>query len=198
MQLLKRDLRKFDPDFPHFMDDLNNVLEYQKRISPGDIYIICVPKAEVIPEEIHKMMVSDFIIANGREPVDGEVTRFNFKNRLITKETCPSPAFDQTLFVWKKSEDKLVLLWTLLSKEHCEEMRDDAMNVAPEWKENLKYVIDYYDGTLAKMVLELNKADKLRQDIVLRTYDDTKMTEKDNRQKFMTEMQKERKRVKLF
>jgi hypothetical protein len=198
MQLLKRENRKFDPEFPHFMDDVMSVLDVQRKISPGDIYIICVPRAEVIPEEIHNKMVTDFILEHGKDPVNGEVPRFAFKNRIIAKETCPYPTFDQTLFKWTKSGDKLELLWTLPPREDCQEMRDDAANIAPEWKENLKYVMDYFDGSLRKMADELNKADQLSQGIVLRTYDDAQMTKKQHHKKLMESIFQDRKRKKLF
>ena len=197
-KVVKSTSRKFDPEFPHFMDELHEVLERQKRIYLSDIYILCIPKAEVIPEEFHKLMVNDFVILNGREPEEGEVPRYQFKNRFIPKETCPYPHFEQTVFKWHRTKDELELLWTLPGKEHAGEMYNDADNVAPEWRENVRYVVDYYNGKLKHKADELNAADKLNNNIIVTAYSDSQMTRKQDHKKLMDLIFKDRSSKKQF
>lgn len=173
MTVVKRTENQFDAEHSTFMQELNEVLDMQKKISPGDIYIIVVPRVEEFPQKV-------------------------FKKRFIPRETCPYPHFSQTVFRWNRADDNLELLWTLPEKEFCEELRDDALFVAPEWKENLNYVIDYYDGTLTKRADELNKTNKLRHDLVLRSYSDAQMTHKEKHKKMMDELSKSRSHKKIY
>lgn len=79
------------------------------------------------------------------------------RNYFFTRSTCPTPEYDQAVYQYSRSDDKLDFLWVVPSKHTCEMYKERAVTIPTEEKELLHYVLDFEDGTLFKKALVLNK-----------------------------------------
>lgn len=77
-------------------------------------------------------------------------------NKYMARQTCPPPAFNQT--VWKHHKaGKTEELWVLPSEFDCIELyANQDLSFEWEWP-LLKYVIKYWDGALTHLSEEENK-----------------------------------------
>jgi hypothetical protein len=80
-----------------------------------------------------------------------------FRNYFITATCAPTPTYDQTVWKFNQKTQNIELLWTVPNKEDCIMYKQNAAIVDPEEHQLLKYVLDFYDGTLDKLAVTLNK-----------------------------------------
>lgn len=78
------------------------------------------------------------------------------RNYFFSRSTCPTPEYDQTVYKYHYSTGDVEFLWVIPSKDTCEVMRDYAIEVVHEEKELLRYVLDFYDGSLFTKAKQLN------------------------------------------
>ena len=99
-------------------------------------------------------MTKDFYIAAllKKEKLLDNVLR----NYFIPTLACPTPHFDQTVYKFNAAKQDIEYLWTVPDKELCEEFVQNRNQVLPEERGLLKFVLDYYDGTLFKLCKKLN------------------------------------------
>ena len=78
------------------------------------------------------------------------------RNYFFYRNSCPTPNYDQILYRYTSSDEKIELIWVIPSRDTCHMMRENALNIANEEKELLSYVLDFSDGTLFKRAKKLN------------------------------------------
>lgn len=78
------------------------------------------------------------------------------RNYFTCRHSCPTPEWDQTLFRYERSLEKLTFLWVVPSKDTCEFFTRNALQIQGEDKQLLKYVLDLNDGTLLRTAKKLN------------------------------------------
>jgi len=87
----------------------------------------------------------------------GEKTMVNvLRHQFFTRHTCPTPDYDQTVYRCDKTTYIPEFIWTIPCQERCQMMHDCASQVPPEEYCLLKFVQDFYDGTLLKKAMQLN------------------------------------------
>lgn len=92
------------------------------------------------------------VVITKMEPLMPNVLR----NYFFSRASCPTPDYDQTVYHYKKNEDVLDFLWVIPSKDACLHLVKNAAVVdKAEWG-LLNYVLKFADGTLYKMVKNLN------------------------------------------
>lgn len=79
-----------------------------------------------------------------------------FRNYFYGRLSCPTPDWDQTVYKYKRKDNQIVFMWVIPSKDACEHLQINALQVANEERELLKYVLAFHDGTLLKLAKELN------------------------------------------
>lgn len=79
-----------------------------------------------------------------------------FRNQFISKECCPTPTWDQTVYKYHFIPDDLEFLWTVPDKWLCKNMPNHVLEVPESEHELLKFVLDFNDGTLFKRMKQLN------------------------------------------
>lgn len=72
------------------------------------------------------------------------------------KTYCPTPFYDQSVWKYHYKTEKLEYLWTVPDRDTCNYYRKFALQVVPEERELLGYVLSYYDGSLLNKAKELN------------------------------------------
>lgn len=92
------------------------------------------------------------VVLRKREALINRIVRNIFLHRL----TCPTPNYDQIVYHYNKKEDKLLEIWIIPDRESCYLLKENALEASFNEKELLKYVLDFADGTLAKVMQRLN------------------------------------------
>jgi hypothetical protein len=92
------------------------------------------------------------VVLTKRERLMSNVLR----NYFFARSTCPTPDYDQTVYLYKKDADCLDFIWVIPSKDTCIYLKNNALSVVEEEKQLLRFVLDFADGTLYKLAKKLN------------------------------------------
>jgi hypothetical protein len=106
-------------------------VERCKKDYPGDFYVVVITKNEKLMPNV-------------------------FRNFFYGRLSCPTPDYDQTVYKYKRKDDSLTFAWVIPSRDACHYLKDNALQVAPEERGLLQYVMAFADGTLFKLAKELN------------------------------------------
>ena len=82
------------------------------------------------------------------------------RNYFFARSTCPTPDYDQAVYRYDALNEKVEFLWVIPSRDTCFLLKENALHVAPEEKELLKFVLDFADSTLYNLAKKLNKEDE--------------------------------------
>ncbi len=78
------------------------------------------------------------------------------RNYFIIRETCPTPNYDQTLFRYHREKGDIQFFWTIPDRGTCFHFKQNALQIADDEKELLRFVLQFDDGTLLKLCKRLN------------------------------------------
>ena len=78
------------------------------------------------------------------------------RNYFVPTLACPTPHFDQTIYKYNAAKEDLEFLWVVPDQETCEVFLENKEKIVPAEQALLKYVLEYYDGTLFNMAKKLN------------------------------------------
>lgn len=92
------------------------------------------------------------IVETKKERLMHNVLRNYFYPRL----SCPTPVYDQAVYQYHHSDERIDFLWVLPSKDTCELLYQDRFQVEPFEIELLGFVLAFYDGTLLEKAKKLN------------------------------------------
>jgi len=114
-----------------YMDKLLNVAEKAKNKFVGDFFVLFLLKKEKLA---YRTMHSYF----------------------VAEKSCPTPAYDQSVFRYISKEDYLEHMWTVPSVQLCDYMFLNAAFVPPEEWCLLRHILKFKDGTLLHKARVLN------------------------------------------
>ncbi len=106
-------------------------VDTNKSVFDGDFYVVVLCKRERLLPNI-------------------------YRNYFLARRSCPTPTFDQTVYKYHREHNALEFLWVIPDQETCVVFKREALDIAPEEKELLKFVLDFSDGTLDKKAAALN------------------------------------------
>ena len=78
------------------------------------------------------------------------------ENYFYARLSCPTPDYDQTLYKYSHKQESLTFLWVIPSRDTCQLLKDNALQVVPEERELLGFVLNFADGSLFKLAKKLN------------------------------------------
>lgn len=78
------------------------------------------------------------------------------RNYFFGRHSCPTPQYDQTVYRYNRKDECVEFLWVVPSKDTCELLRDNALQIDKSEKELLGFVLSFYEGTLDKEAMRLN------------------------------------------
>lgn len=78
------------------------------------------------------------------------------RNYFLIRLSCPTPTYDQVLYKYDRSEERIEFIWVIPSAHACQELLNNALNIDQSQKELLSFVIDFVDGTLDRKAMILN------------------------------------------
>lgn len=139
---ISRDMQLKQPDSVDPIE-IERVLhqEYEKNIFE------CVDKHK-------KEFIGSFFIVvdTKKEPLMHNVLR----NYFIGRVTCPTPNYDQTVYRYDRSIDKLDFLWVIPDRGTCFYLKDHALEVVAEEKDLLDFVLSFDEGDLLRACKKFN------------------------------------------
>lgn len=89
------------------------------------------------------------------------------RSYFLARQTCPTPAYDQTVFQFNKLTGEVQELWVIPDEHTCNVFYTYPLEVPEEERCLLAYILDFYNGTLLEKAKKLNGEEKLINDIVL-------------------------------
>lgn len=82
------------------------------------------------------------------------------RNYFIPTYDCPTPTYDQTIYRYNHKKEDIEFIWAIPDKETCLTLQENKDIVVPEERQLLQYVLDFYDGTLYRMMKKFNGESK--------------------------------------
>lgn len=134
-------LKSHDPESPvdyeramhkEYEQDVHTCVDNHKSIFPGDFYVVVLRKRERLLQNV-------------------------FRTFFLGRLSCPTPTFDQTVYKYHRADDAIEFLWVVPDHQTCVVFKLDALRIIPEERELLRFVLEYYDGTLDKRAALLNQ-----------------------------------------
>jgi hypothetical protein len=107
------------------------VVEDGIRVWDGDFYIVVLSKREKVMKNV-------------------------LRNYMFHRNSCPTPNYDQIVYKYFKKDSRIDNVWVIPSKNKCAFMLDNMLEVPPEERDLLNFVIDFKEGELGKKCYELN------------------------------------------
>lgn len=78
------------------------------------------------------------------------------RNYFESKYDCPTPQFEQVVYKVHQAGTNISILWVIPNKEACIYLTMNAINVAPQERELLGYVLRFNTGELDQMAQKEN------------------------------------------
>lgn len=101
-----------------------------------------------------KLFEEDFYIEYTRK---SEKALYNMPHEyFIPQEVCPTPFYDQNVYKYHKNIDEIEFLWTVPDFNSCQYFLTNKSKIPPSGFQLLKFVMEFYDGTLLKRAKMLN------------------------------------------
>ena len=88
------------------------------------------------------------------------------RNYFMPRKSCPTPAYDQTVYRWNSVKQDIEYIWTVPDKETCLTLYQNKDIVVPAEQGLLKMVVKFYDGSLYRLMKKFNK-EKMQTGIIL-------------------------------
>lgn len=114
-----------------YMRNLQEAVDRGYQKYPGDFFI-------------HVELKAEKLLAN------------TFRHYFIDRVTCPTPNYDQSVFRYNRADGKIEYIWTIPDRETCAHLKMHALEVVPEERELLSFVLKFDDGTLFRMCKKFN------------------------------------------
>ena len=111
--------------------NLHQCVESSKKTYDGDFFAIVITKKEPLMQNV-------------------------LRNYFFARSSCPTPDYDQAVYHYHRASDHLEFLWVIPSRDTSHLLRENALLVAPEERELLRFVLDFSDGSLALLSKKLN------------------------------------------
>jgi len=114
-----------------YLKELVSCVESNKNSIHGDFFIIVITKNEKLMPNV-------------------------FRNYFFARNTCPTPDYDQSVFMYRRQLEEIEYIWTIPSRDACIHLKENALLVVPEERNLLDFILQFSDGSLYKLARKLN------------------------------------------
>jgi len=115
----------------NYESNIYQCLDEGKKTYNGDFFVVVVTKKEPLMQNV-------------------------LRNFFMHRKSCPTPDYDQTVYHYDPQKSEAEFLWVIPSRDTCVLFKDNALEVVPEEKELLRFILDFDDGTLYKLAKRFN------------------------------------------
>jgi hypothetical protein len=92
------------------------------------------------------------VVETKKEPKMKNVIR----NYFIIRQSCPTPQYDNAVYSYHSQSEQLEFLWVLPSRQVYNMLKEHALEIVPEERQLLQFVLEDADGTLLRKCRQLN------------------------------------------
>lgn len=114
-----------------YIKELMYCAQTHKKIFDADFYIVVITKNEKLMPNV-------------------------FRNYFYARLTCPTPDYDQSVFIYNRELDIIKYVWTIPCKDACIYLINNSSRVDAQEQDLLSFVTDFANGTLYKKAKKLN------------------------------------------
>jgi len=114
-----------------YEDHMKQCIERCKKTFIGNFYIVVLTKKERLMKNV-------------------------LRNFFMGRQSCPTPEYDQAVYRYHRLEDRVEFMWVVPAKDVCIWMLNNPLEVPPEDKPLLQFVMDFNDNTLFRRAKTLN------------------------------------------
>lgn len=120
-------------------------------------------------QEIHKTYENEMYscIERGRKKYNEDFFVVVLKKRerlldpvyrayFVPRKSCPTPTYDQIVYKHHFKNNITEFIWVIPDLETATVFKRSVLDIVPEEHELLKFVLDFYDGTLDALARTLN------------------------------------------
>lgn len=125
-----------------YEDNLIECVERGKKCYLKDFYVVALFKKEQLFDEVHRLM-------------------------WFPRVSCPTPTYSQIVYHYKRHPEHLEFLWVVPDADTCMFYCDNALQVVPEERDLLNFILDFRSGTLDRKAQELNNEKPNQPHIIL-------------------------------
>ena len=115
-----------------YLRNLGKCVEENMGQFAGDFYVVVITKNERL---LHNV----------------------FRCYFFDRSSCPTPDYDQTVFLFKHDSQEIEYLWTVPDRETSLLYANNIEKVVPEEHALLENILKFRDGTLFALCKKLNK-----------------------------------------
>lgn len=109
---------------------IHAIKEAQSKFD-GDFYIVVITKREKLMDRV-------------------------LRNYFLTRISCPTPQYDEAVYKYHKSEDRVEFLWVIPNKKTCNEFVNYPLEVSEDEYQLRDFVLKFTSGELDKLAMKLN------------------------------------------
>lgn len=92
------------------------------------------------------------IVITKKEKLMPNVLRHYF----LSRHSCPTPQYDEAVYKYHRTEDRIEFLWVVPSKETCEYFVVNSLSIIEEERELLNFVLQFTNGDLDIKAKQMN------------------------------------------
>ena len=78
------------------------------------------------------------------------------RNYFGCRNSCPTPEWDQAVYKYHRSEERVEFLWVIPSRDTCKLFRENVLQIPGAERPLLGFILDFEDGSLLKLAKTLN------------------------------------------
>ena len=79
------------------------------------------------------------------------------RNYFVSRQTCPTPNYDQTVYRFNRSSSEIEFLWVVPSKKEVNRLYALRLDLNARRDLLMPFAVDFIDGKLYELALKLNK-----------------------------------------
>lgn len=119
-----------------YMKYLLDIVDEGFKLYPGDFYVVVITKNEKLMPNV-------------------------FRNYFFHRSTCPTPDYDQSVYRYNRSAERVEYIWTIPTKEACLYILDNQLIIDKSEHDLLNFVLDFKNGKLYDLAKKFNKEDEI-------------------------------------
>lgn len=136
-ELMQKQIETTDPveqmseNLKDYDKNIQDCIDRYKKIFDGPFYVVVHTRSERLMANVLRLQFTGY-------------------------RACPTPQWDQTVYLYNPIEDSITFLWVVPSKQACRFFMKNALHIPLDQRELLKFVLDFNDGTLLALAKKLN------------------------------------------
>lgn len=106
-------------------------IELGKKEYTGDFYLVVITKNEKLLQNV-------------------------LRHYFLSRQSCPSPQYDEAVYKYHSSEERVEFLWVVPSKQTCEYFVVNSLQIPEEERQLLDFVLRFTNGDLNLLAKKMN------------------------------------------